>query len=436
MPAVIGVAATERDGSGIATFSSRGQKGNLDTYPDVAAPGVDIWATAPRGTWLDIFQRTDQDLYYMAISGTSMATPHVSGLAALMWQACPSLRVSNYHEEYTGNDTDWYTRETTRIHEVEYILKMTADYILQNGDNGVPDRFDDGINDRPFDYAQGYGLVNATRAVAVCLVLEEMRTADLDGDGRPDRPDTTVDEALMVYEEILRREGLRADVASITTTWRGEWAHFINQTQNPTQGTTYSTDQSHRILVPEGSDRMTVTLEWVPVNADKLTMGTIDVWADVDGDGSNDLDPQLDMRGTKVWEVDLDGRQRWVPFNVHGEAAKAFFDSPDDEFPEPRIRYTISVEIDVPPGTDVPIRPSFDSSPYVFGPGSGTVTITTDVFDLRGIGPPEEDGSEFTDDWMTFAVLALAIGGILGALLLGVQVGRRLPGKEGPKQDA
>ena len=41
---------------------------------DVWAPGRDIWATAPEEL-IDASTRTQGDLYYMSISGTSMATP-------------------------------------------------------------------------------------------------------------------------------------------------------------------------------------------------------------------------------------------------------------------------------------------------------------------------------------------------------------------------
>ncbi|MGB1798646.1 MAG: S8 family serine peptidase, partial [Candidatus Poseidoniaceae archaeon] len=58
-----------------------------------------IWATAPRGTAIDASTRTQGDLYYMAISGTSMATPHVGGMAGVILDIAPSLGVADYHRE-------------------------------------------------------------------------------------------------------------------------------------------------------------------------------------------------------------------------------------------------------------------------------------------------------------------------------------------------
>ena len=67
---VLAVAATDRADQR-ASFSNYGPE------VDLAAPGVDIYSTWP---WLD---------GYFTKSGTSMAAPHVSGVAALVWSRWP-----------------------------------------------------------------------------------------------------------------------------------------------------------------------------------------------------------------------------------------------------------------------------------------------------------------------------------------------------------
>ncbi|GAB7045011.1 S8 family serine peptidase [Catenuloplanes indicus] len=70
-PEVISVAALDQDGAR-ATFS------NFGSTVDVAAPGVNIWSSMPDDT-------------HGFLDGTSMAAPHVAGLAALVWSAVPEL---------------------------------------------------------------------------------------------------------------------------------------------------------------------------------------------------------------------------------------------------------------------------------------------------------------------------------------------------------
>ena len=56
--------------------------------PDIVAPGVSICA-AELSNWLS--DRRCLDTQHIAISGTSMATPHISGAAALLLQKDPNL---------------------------------------------------------------------------------------------------------------------------------------------------------------------------------------------------------------------------------------------------------------------------------------------------------------------------------------------------------
>ena len=72
IPNIIAVASTDRDDN-LSVFSNYGR-----TTVDVAAPGSDIYSTTPNDT-------------YGFKSGTSMATPHVAGIAALVKSVYPNL---------------------------------------------------------------------------------------------------------------------------------------------------------------------------------------------------------------------------------------------------------------------------------------------------------------------------------------------------------
>ena len=70
----------------LADFSGRGPRpGDYALKPDITAPGVDIIAARAAGTSLG----TPIDDLYTMLSGTSMATPHVAGSAAIMKQEYP-----------------------------------------------------------------------------------------------------------------------------------------------------------------------------------------------------------------------------------------------------------------------------------------------------------------------------------------------------------
>jgi bacillopeptidase F (M6 metalloprotease family)/subtilisin family serine protease len=84
-PEAIGVGATDVN-SNLASFSGRGPSPYGEVKPEISAPGVNIRSAVPgsgyEGGW----------------SGTSMATPHITGVAALLRQANASLTPDQIEE--------------------------------------------------------------------------------------------------------------------------------------------------------------------------------------------------------------------------------------------------------------------------------------------------------------------------------------------------
>ncbi|WP_372871322.1 S8 family serine peptidase [Shewanella sp.] len=136
------------DADQLASFSSRGPSSTISELfsPGIAAPGVDIFAA-----WNDENPLNPQadTRNYNAISGTSMASPHVAGVMALVRQANPSWSAS----------------------EVQSALQMTADSQAIKTKHPLDQKVE-----VAGPYRAGHGLVNVERAINSGLVMDE--TAD------------------------------------------------------------------------------------------------------------------------------------------------------------------------------------------------------------------------------------------------------------------
>nr|NIV35440.1 S8 family serine peptidase [Anaerolineae bacterium] len=103
-PESITIGATD-DLDRVASFSGRGPSPWDEIKPEVSAPGTQIRSSLPGGT-------------FGLLNGTSMASPHVAGVAALLLQADPHLGVNQIEaimtstalpvgEQIPNNDTGW-----------------------------------------------------------------------------------------------------------------------------------------------------------------------------------------------------------------------------------------------------------------------------------------------------------------------------------------
>lgn len=131
----------------VSSYSSRGQAGHPESYPDVIAPGQAIVSTCRLTLPVcsaEAGPETDPPNAYASLSGTSMAAPHVAGIVAQILEVDPTLTPA----------------------EVELLLENTATPISRAFGELEPDPFNPTT---PTSYDQGHGLVNVLAAVEQLL---------------------------------------------------------------------------------------------------------------------------------------------------------------------------------------------------------------------------------------------------------------------------
>jgi len=451
-PSAVCVAASTRDGLGITDFSSKGMWNWVDTWPDIAAPGENIQSTAARRTLISLLQRgTDANPYYFAISGTSMATPHVAGASAVLMQAAPSLRVSDVRQDVglvvedgdgfivTPPEEDTYgslaygyeawleEAMDTRIHEVELIFKLTATYISTTGEpnegahglteNFVPDWSVTGFaGERQHDFSQGYGQIDLYRAVGLALTLEKLRW---------DHPEATVYDAYRVFEDVFETKEVSAATDQVATSWTGEWSRFTEDTGSIFKPETFTSNLTRLFYVPEGAGDVKVTISYSPLDTTSLSGGSLGFRIDYGNDGSWDFDsgigPELDGTRTETIGVSGNDGQRWR-MSIYGNGFKIQRPIKTQQFEEIMMEVFVAVSINFPSAqgtiaineTDLHainahLRLTSPSNDYT----AGNVSVLADVYNLNNVEwsgpyePPLTPDQGSTNWWLWLLVFLI-----------------------------
>jgi subtilisin family serine protease len=107
------------DKSDVADFSSsqRFKRKVAQLVPDVVAPGVDVISAGLNGS-------------FRSLSGSSMATPHVAGLAALLLEARPDATVTKL-ENAIQSSARRATMDRERVNRGAVNAKRALDAIMK-----------------------------------------------------------------------------------------------------------------------------------------------------------------------------------------------------------------------------------------------------------------------------------------------------------------
>jgi subtilisin family serine protease len=403
VPGAVMVAAHARDGSYVAEFTSHGKVGLNHTYPDVGGPGVRIWAAHARRTGISAGSKLggNPNPYYLAISGTSMSTPHIAGTVALLWEACPSMDISRWSEDYNGTDPDWfYSHEMRFVHDSELILEAAStplQYVEGGGSETGIFRKDDstGWGGRSIDYTQGYGLIDVDRAVGIALTLNELRSRF---------PGRYVDvfSALKVYEGAMV-ENLSLPAGKLTASWVGEYSRFNDQNGKPL----IVQNQTKYIYVPDGTESIRLDIEFDILSLSERYLGGLTVDIDTDLDGEPDIAggiPIISQPGS--YDIGVSGTGTYYGITVRGQGIKLIRPLQDDSYVEMRIPYSISVVLELD-ASGVKVGKGVFKSPmnayYIpeRSTGGENSTMGVRIYDLNSVADPfgetptrqDEDGS-------------------------------------------
>lgn len=165
------VAATDNQDL-VASFSSRGPRSDGALKPEISAPGVGIVAPRASGTGMG----TPVDEYYTGANGTSMATPHVSGVAALLVQQHPDWEAQQLKDALVSTSTtlwDQSLHDTGSGRVDAYKAASSEVYATWVADFGIVT-----VDDRTVEQTVTYTNVGDT-SVTLDLSLDMSRQLDV-----------------------------------------------------------------------------------------------------------------------------------------------------------------------------------------------------------------------------------------------------------------
>ena len=140
MPGVLAVGST-------TARDERALTSNFGLLLDIVAPGETIYSTYPAHI---SYRPQCYTQAYCELSGTSMASPHVAGLAALLWSFAPNLFLS----------------------DVRSLIQATADDLSPRSGDYCAALYPAYVGGSGWDPCYGHGRINAYRGLAALVDLQ------------------------------------------------------------------------------------------------------------------------------------------------------------------------------------------------------------------------------------------------------------------------